>query len=142
MNDECSPDIEHQKQIQIYFHLLDHMKNDPSIFTHLQGRPVTKGLLLYENKNDHKLMEFVVNKNPTLIKESLDFARIVWNKIQQDKEPKQKFDPESPECLYKCNTKYYQMCHGKPNPKKEPIQDGDVWGFNSAKMSDKDPKFI
>jgi hypothetical protein len=142
MKDECSPDQEHQKQIQIYFHLLDYMKNDPQIYTHLQGRPINKGLLLYENKNDHKLLEFVVNRNNTLIKESLQFAQSMWKKIQENKEPTQKFEPDSPECLYKCNARYYEMCHGVKNPTKEKVEDAPIWGFSSAKLNADDPKFI
>jgi hypothetical protein len=142
MHDACSPDMEHQKQIQIYFHLLDHMKNNPQIYTHLQGRSINKGLILYENKDNHKLTEYVVNRNPAVIREALEFARVVWKKIQDDKEPTQKFEADSPECLYKCNARYYQLCHGKANPKKEPIVDGHIWGFGSAKSNVDDPTFI
>ena len=144
MNDANAPDMEHQKQIQLYFHLLDVCKNDSAIYTKLQGRDVQNGLILYENKNDHGLLEFVVNKDRVIINEILEFANYMWKQISANKEPKDKFDPDSFECKYKCRGQYYQMCHGRENPAKPKVQDGNgkVWGFGSAKKSEKLDDFI
>ena len=143
MKEESSPDIEHQKQIQMYFHLLDHNKDLPELKTALKGRAINQGMIFYESKNDHKPLEFIINKNNAIIQELLDFARIVWDKKEKNQEPKQKFEPDSVECLYKCKAQFYELCHGKPNPIKETIVDEGVWGFGNVKPSvTKEPKFV
>jgi hypothetical protein len=148
MKDDATPDIEHQKQTQLYFHLLEVNKDEPEIKAALQGRKVTKGIILYESKNDHTILEFAVDKNQEIINECLAYARYVWKRIQASKEPKVPFLPDSSECLYKCKAEYYEMCHGVPNPKKEPpapqkaLKDGTVWGFNNVKAVRDDESFV
>lgn len=142
MRDEQSPDMEHQKQIQLYFHLLDVMRDDPKLVAAIGNRRINKGIILYESKNDHKLLEYRVDRAQPIINELLHYADTVWAKVQSGKEPKQKFEPDSPECLYKCNKSYYQICHGKPNPWKESLKDGQVWGFGNAQTMTKEPTFV
>lgn len=140
MGQDGSPDIEHQKQVQLYFHLLELNRDVPEIAAVLQGRTITRAIILYESKNDHKIMEFLVNKNEAAIKELLKYTRVLWKAFAEKKEPKYKFEPDSPECMYKCSKTYYEMCHGKPKPVKDP-EDKGVWGFSNVKETKKDPSF-
>lgn len=140
--DEGAPDLEHQKQLQLYFHLLAVNANVPEIKAVLKGREVTRGIILYESKNNHELLEFEVNKNQEIIDELLRYSTYVWNRYMKNKVPVVPFDRDSPECLYKCKAQYYEMCHGEKKPTKEQIKDKNIWGFGSAKEINKDPKFV
>ena len=139
-NQDGSPDIEHIKQIGLYFYLLDLNKNEPEIQEILKGRNINRGIIMYESKNDHKIMEFMVNKDDALIKELLRYAKYVWKSYEKKEIPKQKFDPDSSECMYKCSKAYYEMCHGKPKPIKD-VGNIDIWGAANVKESLKDPSF-
>lgn len=141
MNSDGSPDIEHQKQVQLYFHLLEKNKDTPEIANVLKGRHITKGIILYESKNDHKIMEFMVNRNEDAIQELLRYTDVLWRYFEKDKEPKYKFEPDSPECMYKCSSAYYERCHGKPKPERK-FEDKNVWGTSNARESINDPSFI
>jgi hypothetical protein len=139
-NSDGSPDMEHIKQIQLYFHLLDLNKDEPEIASALKGRTVNRGIILYESKNDHKIMEFMVNRDEALIRELLRYSKYVWKCFDKKEVPKQKFEPDSSECMYKCSTAFYNMCHGKPKPVKDPGE-VNVWGAANVKETNKDPKF-
>jgi len=140
MGQDGSPDIEHIKQIQLYFHLLEVNKDLPEVAAVLQGRPVNRGIILYESKNDHKLMEFLVSRDDELIGALLGYNEFVWKSFEQKHAPKFKFEPDAPECLYKCSKVYYEICHGKPKPIKEPLV--NVWGASNVKETNKDPSFL
>jgi hypothetical protein len=145
MNEEQSPDMDHQKQIQLYFHLYEKNKKNPEIFEILQGRPITKGIILYEDKDAHKITEFSVNKNQKLIDELLRYSNVLFQHINSGKQPEFKLESDSRECLYKCKPQYYQMCHGKTNPKKNnekiPKNTG-IWGVSEASKVMSEEKFI
>lgn len=141
MDSEGAPDIEHQKQIQLYFHLLEMNREKPEIAAVLNGRTITKGIILYESKNDHKIMEFLVNKNPDAISELLRYSDRLWKYFSEDKEPRYKFEPDSPECMYKCSTAFYEKCHGKPKPESK-FEEKNIWGSANAKETNKDISFL
>lgn len=137
--DQGAPSEDHQKQLQLYFHLFDVCKDDPKIKEALRGRILNKGLLFYENKNDHSIVEFLVHKDKEIIEKLLSFADNVWISHEKDTAPPVPFQPDSPECLYKCSSAYYNKCHNKLKPDK--INDTGVWGFADAKKLNNDPKF-
>ena len=141
MKMDAAPDIEHVKQIQLYFHLLEVNKDLPEVAEVLKGRTITKGIILYECKNDHSILEFLVTKDEELIKELIRYTKYVWKAFETKKAPLPPFSPDAPECLYKCNSKYYEMCYGKPRPLKEPVI--AVWGAkNLSKDIKKEPPFV
>lgn len=102
----------------------------------LQGRVVNKGLIIYESKNDHEIIEFLVNKDQTIINEMLRYSDFVWRHVAARKEPKTPFEPDSYECSY---CPYYERCHGKPKPEK--FIDKGIWGAANAKELSGEPKF-
>jgi hypothetical protein len=113
MQQENSPDMEHQKQIQLYFHLYEKNKMKPEIYSVLKGRPINKGIIFYEDKDGHKITEFYVAKNPALIQELLRYADVLYAHVKKGEQPNFKFEPESRECMFKCKPQYYALCHGK-----------------------------
>jgi hypothetical protein len=142
MTDENSPDIEHQKQAQLYFHLLEVNKDKPEIKEVLKGRKIRRGIILYENKNKHKLVSFTINKNQKIIDYLLNYAKDLMISVTLGKEPEIDLQPDSFECKYKCRARYYEKCHGISNPTKEEIKDENIWGFNNVKEISANPKFI
>lgn len=145
MVDQEAPDIEHQKQIQLYFHLIEKNKHLPEIQEVLQGRPLNKGILYYENKDNQKPTEFLVVKNNIIIEELLNYTDIVWDHINRKQKPEFKYDSESPECLYKCSSQFYKICHGKDRitkKDKEIIEDKGIWGIADARNLAMDEKFF
>lgn len=139
MANELAPDIDHQKQIQIYFHLLELNKNLPEVIAVTKGRKINKGILFYENKNRHRPMEFVVNRNQEQIDEILDFCNVLWEHIQTNKKPKYKFALDSFECKY-CKPEFFLQCHGKPQPPRN-IEDKNVWGIANVREVKSDASF-
>lgn len=135
MESDGAPNIEHVKQIQTYFMLLEVNKDKPEIAEVLQGRTVTKGIILYENKDNHKLIEFSVDRDESIINEIRKYATFVWKHVEDRKEPKFKFEPDSYECSY---CPFYEKCHGMKKPPKEEFQNKNIWG---AAHSREVPKF-
>ena len=130
MSEECSPEMEHQKQTQVYFHLLEVNKDLPEIKEATGNRQIRKGLIFYENKNKHTPMEFPVNRNDDHIKECLDYCKALWSHIEKDIQPKFKLEPDSFECKY-CKPQFYEKCHGVKQPPKG-LPDKNVWGYQNA----------
>lgn len=146
MQQDGSPDLEHQKQLQLYFHLYEKNKNKPEIFEVLKGRPITKGILMYEDKDGHKITEFSVNKSKPIIDDLLKYAEILWAHVKAGQEPNFKFEPDSKECMYKCSPRYYELCHGRPKEqmkKKEDIDSSSgLWGISNAREVSGEDKFV
>lgn len=146
MQQDGSPDLEHQKQLQLYFHLYDKNKNDPEIFQILKGRPVNKGIILYEEKDNHKITEFGVNRSQPIIDDLLKYSEILWAHVRTGQEPNFKFEPDSKECMYRCTPRYYQLCHGRPREqakKKEDIDSSSgLWGISNAREVSSEDKFV
>ena len=148
MVEEGSPDIEHQKQVQLYFHLLDMMKDEPEIKEKLKGRTINNAILLYEAKDDHKITEFFVKRNPAIIKDLLRYADVLHEHVKKGEEPNYKFEPDARECLWKCKPQYYLLCHGKERDlaRNKPIiatpKDAPVWGGSEFRQVGNDDKFI
>jgi hypothetical protein len=146
MQQDGSPDLEHQKQLQLYFHLYDKNKNNPDIFEKLQGRPLNKGIILYEDKDGHKITEFAVNRSKLIIDDLIHYSKVLWAHVQAGEEPNFKFEPDSKECLYKCKPQYYLLCHGKSKEnfkKKEDItSESGLWGISDARQLSDGDKFI
>lgn len=148
MVQDGSPDIEHQKQVQLYFHLLDVMKDDPEIKEALGGRKVNQAILLYEGKDDHKITEFLVQKNPAIIKDLLRYADVLMDHVKRGEQPNFKFEPESRECIWKCKPQFYRICHGKDREqvKNKPViqvpQGTPMWGASEFRNVGNEDKFI
>lgn len=149
MKDNNSPDEEHIKQTQLYFHLLNEMKDDPDIKAILKGRTVTKSIIFYEEKDSHKITEFIVPKNQKMINDLLKYSQILIKHVMEGKEPEFKLAPSSPECMYKCKPEYYKLCHGIDRDKvgknqniEIPKEASGMWGITDAKNTKQIEKFI
>jgi CRISPR/Cas system-associated exonuclease Cas4 (RecB family) len=140
MESEGAINGEHLKQVNCYFHLLDLNKDREDISKILNGRTVTKCILLYINKNDQKLSEYVVDKDNDLIDEIIRYSKFVWKSVEDNEEPKTPFSPEDYECTY---CPFYLYCHGKPKPEKliSRSEDKDVWGSVYSKPTKNEPQF-
>lgn len=145
MINDNAPNEEHQKQLQLYFHLIEKNRHLPEIAEILQGRTLNRGILYYEAKDSQKPHEFPIMKNRQAINDILTYADVVWDAVNRKEKPDFKYDPDDANCMYKCSSHYYKLCHGvDKNAKKEKeiLEDSGVWGIADARVVSNEEKFI
>jgi len=132
-------DMEHVKQIHIYFLLIDKNKDREPLKSILNGKKVDNAILLYVNKNNQSLLEFAVRKNNTMINDLKQYVKSVWDHYNQKNIPELQFQANSPECLYRCQ--YYDKCHPKHIKATVKLSDRDVWGSSVASQMFDSPRW-
>jgi len=95
-----TPEPEHLKQIQLYLHYFK----------------IPQGILIYEDKNNQELKEFIVKYDPTLVQNTLKEFEILKEQIQKDVIPPIPSGIESWRCEY---CEYKEECQRVEKSKLE-----------------------
>lgn len=122
------PSKEHIVQVNTYFWLLEdyiaqmteedkkNLDEDWRYLLEIQDGPLDKGFLFYENKDNQKQKEFLVEKNPKLISWIKKRCKFFWKVVGQNKMPNRPYDEKEvlesgylpPECKFACD--YTKVC--------------------------------
>ncbi len=120
-NSEGEPLLEHYYQLQWYFDIYERYKDkNEKLSKTFFGTPITKGYIVYENKNNHDFCWFPIRKNDSAIKKLREEARKLKQEIDSNILPERGYEKEDWHCKF---CQYFNFCYPEEQKNKILIQE-------------------